>query len=164
MSLQLLDERPISDQSIRADVFLGCVAKMSFEKIKGMERPFALHLISDTAEVLLRQTPEKIEPVFETRMNLLYNEKGGFLALLQWSFAKRKMRRKKPVLSIERNTISELSKIKVTEKQAMACLLLAASSLDFLTQQIQVFELETHLVMRTISEGEAKAQFNQLAE
>lgn len=159
MNMQLLDESPINENFISADVFLGYVAKMALEQIKGIEHSFALHLISETAERMVRLTPQQADSIFETRIHLLYKEKDGFIALLQWFLSKSRMRRKRPEQPIRLN---DLASIELTEKQAMGYLLLAASGLDFLTAQIQVFELETHLLLRTASQQEARSMLNQL--
>lgn len=158
MNLQLLNESPINEDFISAEVFLGYVAKMALEKIKGIEHSFAMHLISETAERMLRLTPQQAESIYETRIHLLYKEKDGFIALLQWFFSKSRMRRKRTEQPIRLN---DLASIQLTEKQAMGYLLLAASGLDFLTAQIQVFEIETHLLMRTTSQQEARSKLNQ---
>jgi hypothetical protein len=162
MSVQILKDMPISDKMISADVFLGFVLKMSLEKIKGMERSFGLHLAMETAERMLRLSPKEVEPIFETRLHLLYQEKSGFIGLFRWFFAKSRMRRKSIKNIIEAHRLNGLTTIQITEKQAMGYLLLAAKGLDFLTEQIRIFEIETHLLMRTASQEDAKQAFNQL--
>ena len=94
-----------------------------------------MHLISETAERMLRLTPQQAESIFETRIHLLYKEKDGFIALLQWFFSKSRMRRKRTEQPIRLN---DLASIQLTEKQAMGYLLLVANGLDFLAAQIQV--------------------------
>jgi|GEM_PF-5806933 len=159
MSVQILKDRPISDETISADIFLGYVLKMALEKIKGMERSFGLHLATETAERMLRLAPKEVEPVFETRLHLLYQEKSGFVGLIRWFFAKSRMRRKSIKPIIQANQIIRLSTVQISEKQAMGYLLLAASGLDFLEEQIHIFEVETHLLLRTVSVKEAKRAY-----
>ncbi|MNT64734.1 hypothetical protein D3C72_2026580 [compost metagenome] len=66
---------------------------MSLESIESIERPIALHLILKTADNMTKYTPEQVEPIFETRKEVIYQNKSGFKALLQWFFSKRRIRR-----------------------------------------------------------------------
>ncbi|MNW54317.1 hypothetical protein D3C74_319130 [compost metagenome] len=164
MKVQMLIDSPINDTIITADVFLGYVAKMSLETIEGIERPLALHLILKIANNMTKYTPQQVEPIFDTSTSVLYQNKSGVKALLQWFFSKRRMRRTKPNSIMDKNRLQQLSDLHITEKQAIGYLLLTASRLCFLPEQILVFEAETHLLMRTVPQQEAKSIFQQLIQ
>ncbi|MFF2017800.1 hypothetical protein [Paenibacillus sp. NPDC058177] len=163
MKVQILKELPINDNIIAADVFLGYVTKMS-ESIEGLEPSLALNLVLTTAENMTKYTPQQVEPIFNTRKDMLYQSKSGFMALLQWFFSKRRMRRTTPNSVMDKNRLQQLSALQITEKQAIGFLLLTANGLCFLTEQILVFEAETHLLMRTVSQQEAESTYHQLIQ
>lgn len=164
MKVQILIDSPINDSIISANIFLGYVAKMSLETIEGIERPFALTLISDMAKNMTKYTPEQVEPIFETSTSVLYENKSGIKALLQWFFSKRRMRRTNTNALIDKKQLQQLSELHITEKQAIGYLLLTANGLCFLPEQILVFEAETHLLMRTVSQQEAQSIYHQLIQ
>jgi hypothetical protein len=164
MKVQMLKELPINDDIITADVFLGYVAQMSLESIESIERSIALHLVLKTADNMTKYTAEQVEPIFETRKDVIYQSKSGFKALLQWFFSKRRIRRSNPKSEMDKNQLQQLSTLKLTEKQAVGYLLLTANGLCFLPEQILVFEAETHLLMRTVSPQEAQSTYHQLIQ
>lgn len=135
--------------------------KMSLKNIEGLEKSFGNHLIKETAELMLRHTPKEVEPVFDSRLDLIYQKKSGVVSLFRWFLAKSRMRRKSVKNNIEHHYLTSLTTLQITEKQAMGYLLLAANGMDFLMEQIRVFEAETHLLLRTVPHEEAKQTFNK---
>ncbi|WP_145414882.1 hypothetical protein [Paenibacillus xylanexedens] len=164
MKVQMLKELPINDDIITADVFLGYVSQMSLESIESIERPIALHLILKTADNMTKYTPEQVEAIFETRKEVIYQNKSGFKALLQWFFSKRRIRRTNPNSVLDTHHLQQLSTLQLTERQAFGYLLLTANGLCFLPEQILVFEAETHLLMRTISQQSAESTYHQFIQ
>jgi hypothetical protein len=159
--MQLIKENPLSDELISAGAFVGYVLITTHEVINLKEKTFALHLANGTAERMLRIPNDQIESFFDTRHSSIYQKEGyGFGQLAAWFLSKFKMRRK-PFRIASNLNFASLEDHYITEKQAMGYMLLAATSLDFLFEQRQIFELETHLQMRMVPTEKAILAFRR---
>ncbi|WP_419877962.1 hypothetical protein [Brevibacillus centrosporus] len=158
-SVEVLEENPLTDGELDFEEVLGYVITASANL--GIAEGHWQHLVKEMV-LIAEKTASVIAE--ETYFNPGY-VKDGLMSLSKWTVAKAKLAQ--PIARSEKLALmgnDRLSRVVVTERQAVGYMMLAAKNLNFLHEQIKVLEMEVHYLLISMEPEEAHDTFLDFLE